>query len=132
MDDAVVAKTLEELDGDRWGPAAYDSHLVREAHRLRAVRIGELTIENLRLLLGQQIGIEWLVPIALARLREDPLAEGDFYPGDLLSNVLGVDAAYWSSHPELLAALRGVRDSLEQLRNTSDQLLADDLWPSFE
>lgn len=113
------------------GPPGYDSNLVREAHRLRAVPIGELTDENLRLLLGQHIGAEWLVPIALARLQDDPLAEGDFYPGDLLSNVLGMDAAYWSSHPELLNALWGVREALEQLRNTSDQLLADDRWPVF-
>jgi hypothetical protein len=29
------------------------------------------------------------------------LVEGDCYPGDLLSNVLGADAAFWRAHPDL-------------------------------
>jgi hypothetical protein len=131
MDDALLTRTIEELDGDRWGPPEYDSHLVLEAHRLRSVPLGDLTVENLRLLLGQQIGTQWLMPLALVRLNDDPLAEGDLYPGDLLISVLGTDATYWPSHPEQLLALWGVRESLEQLRNTSDRLLADERWPPF-
>lgn len=129
MDDALLTKTIEELDGDRWGPPEYGSHLVQEAHRLRSVPLGELTVENLRLLLGQQIGTQWLMPLALGRLNVDPLAEGDFYPGDLLIGVLETDATYWSSHPEQLIALWGVRESLEKLRDTSDRLLTDERWP---
>ena len=130
MDDALLTKTIEELDGDRWGPPEFDSHVVLESHRLRSVPIGDLTVENLRVLLGQGIGTQWLMPLALARLKDDPLAEGDFYPGDLIG-VLGTDAAYWSSHPEQLVALWGVRESLTQLRDQADGLLADDRWPSF-
>ena len=131
MDEALLSKTIEELDGERWGPPEDDSHLVLEAHRLRSVPLGDLTVENLRLLLGQKIGTQWLMPLALARLTVHPLAEGDFYPGDLLTSVLGTDATYWSSHPEQLHALWGVRDLLEQLRDTSDRLLADERWPRF-
>jgi len=131
MDDGLLTKTIEELDGDRWGPPEYDSHVVLEAHRLRSVPLGNLTVENLRLLLGQQIGTQWLMPLALARLNVDPLAEGDFYPGDLLISVLGTNATYWSSHPEQLLALWSVRESLEQLRDTSDRLLTDERWPPF-
>jgi len=59
-----------------------------------------LTVEDLRLLIGQQKGLEHLIPVALDVLREDPLAEGDLYPGDLMKNVLGVSEEYWKEHPE--------------------------------
>ena len=131
MDEARLRKTLEDLDGERWGSPTYGSHVVREAHRLRRIPIGDLTIENLRLLIGQKIGLDWLVPLALARLVDEPLAEGDFYPGDLVTSVLRIDGAYWDSHPDELLALWRVRESLEQLRATSDPLLTDEPWPAF-
>jgi len=131
MDERHLTRTLEDLEGDRWGPAEFDSHLVREAHRLRSVPIGDLTVENLRLLLGQQIGTPWLLPLALARLTDDPLAMGDYYPGDLLTSVLGMDSSYWSSHAADLLALWQVRTALEELHGTTDRLLADERWPAF-
>jgi hypothetical protein len=38
------------------------------------------------------------LPVALDVLRINPLAEGDFYPGDLLHSVLGVEGEYWRIH----------------------------------
>jgi hypothetical protein len=131
VDDRDLSKSLEQLEGDRWRPPEYESHLVREAHRLRTVPIGKLTVENLRLLLGQQIGTNWLMPLALAKLSQDPLAEGDFYPGDLLSSVLDINATYWSDHPDDLLALWGVREALDELRDTAQRLLSDERWPPF-
>jgi len=49
-------RTLEELEGERWGEATYPSHLVNECHRLRTVPLRLFTIENLRIMLGQNIG----------------------------------------------------------------------------
>lgn len=77
-------QSIEELEGDDWGDATFDSHLVRECHRLRRVPLADLSAENLRILIGQQIGLRYLVPMALDLLRRDPFAAGDFYPGDLL------------------------------------------------
>jgi hypothetical protein len=128
MDDAILSQTLEELEDGRWGPPTYDSYLVRTAHRLRTVPLKDLTVEDLRLLLGQQIGTAWLMPLALERLRVDALTMGDFYPGDLLSSVLNTQAAYWDQHPDQLAALRDIRTALQEHGGTD--LLADDRWPS--
>jgi hypothetical protein len=49
-----------------------------------------------------------LVPLAVARLDREPLAEGDFYPGDLLAAVLRVPAEYWTAHPGQRRRLRAV------------------------
>lgn len=44
--------------------------------------------EDFRLLIGQGIGVNVLSPHALALLASDVLAEGDFYPGDLLATAI--------------------------------------------
>ncbi|HKY41903.1 MAG TPA: contact-dependent growth inhibition system immunity protein [Pyrinomonadaceae bacterium] len=101
-------KTLEELDGEDWGAPEYPSRLVTNCHRLRRVPLKDFVIEDLRLMIGQQFSLEYLVPVALDRLEDDPFAEGDFYPGDLLNNVLGVSCAFWEQHPESLQRLEHI------------------------
>ena len=56
-------------------------------------------------MIGQNIGLSYLVPLALEYLEKDPLAEGDFYPGDLLASVLRADARFWRDHPHLRQAV---------------------------
>jgi hypothetical protein len=100
------SQTLQDIDGQQWGEPPEDaSYLVRRCHELRQVSLSSLEIEDLRILLGQQIGVPVLVPQALGVLTDDPLAEGDFYPGDLLAAVLRLADGYWQSHPDQRAAV---------------------------
>lgn len=119
--------TLEDLEGDDWGTPPYDSYLVRTCHRLRRVPLKDFSIEDLRIMIGQEIGLEYLLPIALVELEKDPLAEGDFYPGDLLKNVLGVSREFWRQHSELKermdAIVEKAKAKLESL-DESDELKA--------
>ncbi|QGN50719.1 hypothetical protein GKC29_11465 [Micromonospora sp. WMMC415] len=48
-------------------------------------------------MLGQEIGVPALLPRAVQVLLRDPLAEGDYYAGDLLSNVLRLPDSAWSN-----------------------------------
>lgn len=57
-----------------------------------------MSVGDLRLLIGQQIGVQWLVSLALEQLRQDPFA-GKLYEGDLLNAVLGAGPFYWDGHP---------------------------------
>jgi hypothetical protein len=95
------SKTLQELEGEDWGEPTYDSHLVTECHRLRRVPLREFTAENLRIMIGQQISLPYLIPIALEHLHADPFAEGDCYAGDLLASVLRADSRFWLASPQL-------------------------------
>lgn len=70
---AMGDRTLEELDGERWGEPTFDSYVVRTCHALRRKPLNTLTDEELRLAVGQGIGLEWLVPLMLQRLAENPL-----------------------------------------------------------
>jgi hypothetical protein len=100
--------TIEELEGDRWLEPDFPSHLVCECHRLRKLQLRLFTIENLRIMLGQDIGSRYLVPIALEHLEAEPLVAGDFYPGDLLCNVLSLPSGFWRDNPELRARVAAV------------------------
>lgn len=51
-------------------------------------------------MIGQQFSLEHLLPIALQLLEKEPLAAGDFYPGDLLCSVLKVGAEYYEENPK--------------------------------
>jgi hypothetical protein len=105
----MPGKTLDQLEGVVWGEPTYSSYLVRTCHRLRTKPIDEFDVEDLRIMIGQQISLPHLVPLAVAELEREPLAEGDFYPGDLLSNVIG--AVEWlQANPDWLARVVGVTE----------------------
>ncbi|MGH7613005.1 MAG: contact-dependent growth inhibition system immunity protein [Gemmatimonadales bacterium] len=75
-------------------------HLQAKAvRRLCEIPIRDYRIEDLRLMIGQGIGLRYLVPIALEVLEADPFAEGDYYPGDLLKMVSSVRREFWRDHP---------------------------------
>ena len=101
MRKATPNSSIEDLEGDRWPEPAFDSHLVRECHRLRKLQLRQFTVENLRIMLGQDIGSRYLVPIALEHLEADPLVAGDFYPGDLLCSMLSLPHEFWRANAEL-------------------------------
>ncbi|MDO3701886.1 contact-dependent growth inhibition system immunity protein [Micromonospora sp. C28SCA-DRY-2] len=90
--------TIEQLERNVWpdpGPDA--TSLVRRCTTLRRKPLAEFTVEDLRIMLGQQIGVPALLPLAVQVLLRDPLAEGHYYPGDLLTNVLRLPDSAWSS-----------------------------------
>jgi hypothetical protein len=84
------------------GTSASPTDLVARCAALRSKVLQEYTVEDLRLLIGQGIGLTWLVPLALAQLAQNLFAEGDYYPGDLLSVVVRVPDSYWQKHPASL------------------------------
>ncbi len=92
-------KTLLELEGDSEAVTTIDRHLVKAVRRLRELPIRDYRTEDLRLMIGQGMGLPYLVPIALDVLEADPFAKGDYYPGDLLKMVTSVPLAFWSDHP---------------------------------
>jgi hypothetical protein len=92
-------RTLQGIEGIEWGPPTFGSHLVKTCHALRLKPLGSFSVEDLRILIGQSESLQVLVPLALTRLQEDPLAEGDFYPGDLLESLLRLEPSFWQLHP---------------------------------
>jgi len=116
--------SLENLEKDYWGEPTYDSHLVKTCHLLRKKPIEDFEIEELRIMIGQNIGLKFLIPIALEKLKENILAEGDFYEGDLLKSVLTCKGEFWKDKTELIKELEAiVLDSKEVLKERQSDLL---------
>jgi hypothetical protein len=88
-------KTLEQLENSYWPAYNYETNLIRRCHEYRKIKLNEMTIENIRLLLGQNIGLEYLIPLAIDKLKQDILVSGDLFEGDLLLNILNTDKSYW-------------------------------------
>lgn len=112
-------KSLENLEKDFWGEPNYGSHLVRTCHQLRKKPIKDFEIEDLRIMIGQNIGLKFLVPIAIEELKENILAEGNYYEGDLLKSVLTSEVNFWTERVDLLNELEKlIQQNLELLDQT--------------
>ena len=79
------SKTVENLENDFWGEPMDDSHLVLTCHRLRKKPLGDFETEDLRIMIGQNIGLKYFIPLAIDTLLDNVLAEGNLYEGDLLN-----------------------------------------------
>ncbi|MGH9867163.1 MAG: contact-dependent growth inhibition system immunity protein [Candidatus Polarisedimenticolia bacterium] len=94
------SRCLDDLEGVSSGEPEFDTVLVTRCYALRKKPVGEFGVEDLRIMIGQEIGLPFLIPLALEILEVEPLAEGDYYPGDLLSNVLRVGETFWVRRPD--------------------------------
>src|SRR5438093_641141 len=108
-------KTLDELEGAWHAAPEYTSYLISRCHALHKTPLSQFTVEDLRIMIGQEIGLQFLIPLALQELQSNPLAEGDYYPGDLLANVLAVPPLFWRDRPELRAQLVNILSQLSQV-----------------
>jgi len=106
-------RTLEELEAVDWGaPESAPTSMVARCLALRRTPLSMLAPGDLRLLLGQQIGLKYLVPKGLELVADQPLQQADLYPGDLLSALLRVDKAFWVHHPTELHWLLSITGSV--------------------
>jgi hypothetical protein len=96
----IRERTLADLEGRDTSKPKEDTYLLQITHRLCYVPLREFSVEDLRIMIGQNIGLQYLIPLALEHLRKHPLAEGDFYAGDLLKMVLAADPKFWRDHPQ--------------------------------
>lgn len=122
------SKSLQEIENHDWGEPDPDVPLAEKCHRLRRKPLAELTTEDLRLMIGQQISLPILVPLAVEVLEADPFAEGNCFQGDLLSSVLRLDEIFWNGHADSLQRIvRVVGDAKRRL-----PLLDEITRPSIE
>jgi hypothetical protein len=129
------SKSLQELEGQDWGDPTYNSHLVTECHRLRRVPLQDFSAGNLRIMMGQQIGLPYLIPLAIECLRDDPLLEAEFYCGDLLVSTLKVDPQFWLAYSEYYPLVQKIASqailSLPSLDETDRKFSEDALRNAY-
>ena len=95
----MQSKSIEQLENDYWKePSEFPTNLVKRCFEYRKIKVSELTIEQIRLLISQKIGIEFLIGIALEKLEQNIIVEGDLYEGDLLDSVSKVPTEFWNKN----------------------------------
>ncbi|GMU21384.1 MAG: hypothetical protein AMXMBFR13_14770 [Phycisphaerae bacterium] len=95
------SKTLEQLENDVWGDPDVSSDLISRCHALHRKPLQNFSAADLRIMIGQSIGLEFLVPLAIERLEADLFIMGEYYDGDLLAAVLQADPAFYRSNAQV-------------------------------
>ena len=115
----MESKSIEQLENDVWkNPSEFPTDLVEKCYRYRKISIADLTNEQIRLLISQKIGIEYLSGIALKKLERNILTECDFYEGDLLIAVSGLPTEFWNENQtELLNFKTIIEQNSELIKN---------------
>jgi hypothetical protein len=110
-------KTLKDLIG-RWEmevpKEGYSSSIQLRSYRLFHLPIVDFSDDDIRFMIIQGFGIDYLVPIAMERLSGDLLLETCYYEGDLLKAVLTIPYKYWELNTDR-------QKEMAQLLNTNQQ-----------
>ncbi|WP_435314166.1 contact-dependent growth inhibition system immunity protein [Cellulophaga fucicola] len=130
----METKSIEQIEKDIWkNPSEFPTDMVEKCYQYRKISIAELTDEQIRLLIFQQIGTEYLIGIALEKLEKNILTECDFYEGDLLVAVSGLPTEFWSNNKtEFLTFKNLVEQNSELIKNELGEKKIDKLINRIE
>ena len=73
-------------------------YLVKRVQQLLDKSIDAFNIEDYRILINQNIALQYLLSPALDVLTNNIMAEGDYYEGDLLKSILTIDSSFWEKN----------------------------------
>ena len=107
--------TLEQLEDEVWPAAEFHTNLIDTCHRLRKKEVDKLDAGELRILIGQKIGLRFLVPRAIDFLDQEPFMQATFFAGDLLEAVIAADPALYQGKPEIHNRLRTIARRLSRM-----------------
>jgi hypothetical protein len=116
------SRSLQELESHDWGEPRQPFPVVIKAHHLRRKPLNQFSTEDLRFMIAQSVGLPFLVPLAVEELENDPLAEANFYRGDLLGAVIRIGQPFWSTHADFYGRMCDVVLRVKKLLPSLDQV----------
>ncbi|NRR93525.1 hypothetical protein HSX10_18285 [Winogradskyella undariae] len=106
------SKSIEELENDYWKEESeFPTNLIKRCFEYRKIKISKLSVEQIRLLISQKIGIEFLIGIALEKLEQNIVIEGDLYAGDLLDSVSKIPTEFWNKNSTVFLNFKNIFES---------------------
>lgn len=121
----MTISTLTGKTGALLRPDDGDSFLVKKTFSLvHEKAIEQFEPEDFRILLAQRLYVSLLLPSAIALLKSNPMAEGDYFEGDLLLVVLNLEQTIWMENPELIEEMKAV------ILNAENYLEDENNWNS--
>ena len=125
-------KSIDSLEKTNPGPVPTDeSSIVQRLWKLRKVPINEFKIDDIRFMIIQGIGLKYLLVEAVEVLRENILAEGNYYEGDLLNSILQLDKKQWKEHRECWNSINElIKDKIDALKTIRPALYIKNFYDS--
>lgn len=117
-------KTLLELCKMLDAKTNFESYVVQTSESAIRKPLKELSNEEIRLLIGQKIGLKYLIPMALHILDENILIDCHYYNGDLLEALLELNKDDWKNNDikKFISIINKSFKELEKLRDeTKDE-----------
>ncbi|MFV0529991.1 MAG: contact-dependent growth inhibition system immunity protein [Flavobacteriales bacterium] len=97
-------KSLKKL-GVKWEfdiPSEGNSTPIQlRSYSLYQKQLSQYKLDDIRFMIGQEIGSQYLVEIAIGYLKNDILLDAAYYEGDLLNIILKLPLLFWEKHSEL-------------------------------
>lgn len=122
-----INKSIEELDNDYWGEPTFDSYVITTCHKARQKPLKLLSNEEIRCLIGQKIGLRFLLPIAVETLKNEPLIDVTYFEGDLLLTLLRLDIEDWQDNEDelkhFIVILQSNRPQIEMCNEIASGLI---------
>lgn len=99
-------KTLEDLTGLRVGdPDVAETPLIKWIIRSWKKPLCDLSDDEIGRLVVQRDGFPYILDLVWPKLENDPLFDGGYYPGDVLSSLIKCDPQIWGARPNYQARL---------------------------
>lgn len=99
----------------------YSTAFVERVNSALDVPVKDLKWSQIRMLISQNIGLQFLVPWAIDALMKRPLYRAEFYDGDLFVACLGVEGNYWTNNLEQWHALSSILADLDSAMNSINE-----------
>lgn len=101
-----LSLSLEQLTGLREGnPDEAPTPLIAKIQRSWKKPLRDLTDDEIGRLVVQHYGYPYLLDLVWPKLEYDPMFEGGYYPGAVLSLLIQADPLIWADRPYYKAAL---------------------------
>jgi hypothetical protein len=120
--DTDFSLSLEELTGLKEGdPENAPTPMVAAIMRSWKKPLKELSDDEIGQLVVQHYGYPYLLDLIWPKLEADPLFDGGYYPGDVLSNLIRAEPDIWADRRDYKAGLDALyRRALERPDDESD------------
>lgn len=126
-------KSLEQLIGP-WQEEVpienYNSSIEWRRYQLYRTPLEHFSIDDVRFMILQQLGLEFLIPKAVGQLEHRILVEGNYYRGDLLNSIFQIPASFRPAHRRLynmvldvLTDQQAVLDNIPRMSKIDTEIL---------
>lgn len=116
-----INRSIEELENDYWSKPTFDTYVITTCHNARRKPIKYLSNEEIRCLIGQKIGLRFLLPIAVDILKNEPFIDITYFEGDLLLTLLRLNISDWEYNQNELKLFNIlIQDNRLQIENCKE------------